>query len=364
MRDRVPDYAAVDESVEIVKNKSYHSGIVSYVNGILRTITREREKIKWPDNNREVLRYLSIKYSHPEWLVQHWLPRFGKAETEQLCEVNNIPPTLTIRINKLKTTADELQRMLESQGYKLKKSDHIPFALKFIDNDPYLETIPEFKQGLFFVQDEASQLVSHIVSPNPGEVVVDTCAAPGGKTTHLAELMNNNGKIIACDIMEHKLKYIQENCQRLGITIAETFLSDASNLGNKLKIQADRVLADVPCSGTGVLRKRPDLKWRKTTKDVFVKLPQIQYDIMVGIATIVKLGGILVYSTCSMEPEENEYIIDKFLKHFPLFELENIGNLYPGLKEQGLVDNSGFVKTYPHKHNMDGFFIAVLRRKL
>lgn len=366
MRGRVPPYAAVDQAVEIVKLLGGHTGLTGYTNGVLRAIVREciagRNLLNLSSTGKDVVKNISLKHSHPEWMVQRWLTQYGIDDTEKLCEVNNTHADMAVRVNTLKTTSGEVVTALNNYGLGVRMSELVPDALVFTSGEPFLEGLAEFQAGMFYIQDEASQLVTHILGPQPGEVVYDICSAPGGKATHAAQLMKNSGKIVAFDMFSHKLRFIRENSARLGVTIIDPQLRDGENPQN-FTGAVDRVLIDVPCSGTGVLRRRPDLKWRRTSNDIIFKLPKIQYSILSNAAPLVKPGGILVYSTCSIEPEENEGVIGKFVKEFPLFEIENIRDTGKFLGNKDIVNPGGWVQTLTHKHGIDGFFVIRFRRK-
>jgi 16S rRNA (cytosine967-C5)-methyltransferase len=220
-----------------------------------------------------------------------------------------------------------------------------------------MDQIESLKEGLFQVQDESSMLVAHVLDPQPGEFIIDTCSAPGGKTTHIAALMQNKGRVLATDIYEHKLKRVNENAVRLGIEIIQTELLDATQIGDVYENQADRVLVDAPCSGLGVLRRKPDARWRKSPA-LLVELPKLQLEILKSAAKAVKSGGVLVYSTCTIAKEENQTVVNLFLAEHPEFELEQTGQFLPYAKQETTM-----VQLLPHIAGTDGFFIARMKRK-
>lgn len=351
--DKIPAYAAINESVEMSKEFG-HTGIVSLVNALLRSVNDNVKDIVYPDQQKNLSQYLSITYSHPQWLITRWLSRFGEKETIELCEINNQAPPLSIRTNTLKTTREELIPTLEKEDLKVEMSSVVPGGLK-IKDFVSLTQLESFRRGLFTVQGESSQLISYILAPKPGETVLDACAAPGGKTTHMAELMKNEGSIIALDIRKPRLEMIKENCMRLGVTNVKAELLDATKVSSLYSKGVDRCLVDAPCSSLGIIQSQPEVRWNRDYRGTLVKMPQVQYAILDEGSLCVKSKGVLVYAVCSLEPEEGERIIEKFLKERPLFHLESVKPYLPVSKEE-LVDENGFLKIYPHRHHMDGMF--------
>ena len=360
--DRIPAYAAINEAVEMSKEFE-HSGIVSLVNALLRAVSDNMEDIVYPDPQKNLSHYLSIKYSHPQWLITRWLSRFGEKETIQLCEVNNQAPSLSIRTNTLKNTREELihnLEELEEEDLKVEVSSVAPGGLKIRDFVS-LTQLESFRKGLFTVQGESSQLISYILAPEPGETVLDACAAPGGKTTHMAELMKNTGSVIALDIRKPRLEMIRENCMRLGVTNVKVELLDATKVSSVYSKKFDRCLVDAPCSSLGIIQSQPEVRWNRDYRETLVKMPQLESAILNEVSLCVKPKGVLVYAVCSFEPEEGEKIIEKLLKERPLFHLESVKPYLPVSKEE-LVDEKGFLKIYPHHHHMDGMFACRLVR--
>ncbi len=360
--DRVPTAAAVNETVELTK-KYGHPGTVKFVNGILRSLVRNLDKLKFPTIEEDPILHISLVHSHPEWMVGRWLKRFGIKETIKICQKNNEPPPASLRTNTLKCNREELQKVLKKEGYDTTYGKYAPECL-CADEYGRLEELRAFREGLFTVQDEGSMLVSRLLAPDEGAVVVDACAAPGTKTTHLAQLMNNKGRVVALDIHEKKLKAIIENCRRLGLTSVNVEKGDARLWGKRHKNYADFILVDAPCSGLGVLRRRPDARWHKREEDV-TELQKLQKEILVGISPALKDGGVLVYSTCTIEPEENEEVIKWFLKENPQFVLDDRQCKYlPSKLFCRAVHNTGFqnclLQLFPHIHGTDGFFMARL----
>ncbi|HDP69946.1 MAG TPA: 16S rRNA (cytosine(967)-C(5))-methyltransferase RsmB [Actinobacteria bacterium] len=349
--DRVPSRAAVDESVKIAK-KNFHQGIANFVNGILREISRNKSEIKFPKKDNEPVAHISLKHSHPEWLVRRWINEFGVEETEKLCMANNIRPQVKLRTNLLKITPRQLANMLNKRGVTTSQSTLLNEAL-IVDEAANLTDTMEFKNGLFFIQDESSMMVSHIVNPQPGETVLDTCSSPGGKTTHLAEMMRNKGLIIAVDKQPMRLKLLEKSCARMGVEIVAIAQADATKLNEILSKPVDKVLVDAPCSGLGVLARKPDARWRKTPEQI-VKLAKLQQNLLSSAKQFVKIGGRLVYSVCTISKEETLDIVDFFLDNSGEFELEDIGDR---LSVQ-FGEKKKWVQLLPHKHKTDGMFIA------
>ena len=362
--ERIPDYAVCNESVKLAK-KYGNSRLANFVNGILRNINKNKDSIYWPDKDKEPSLYISTVYSHPCWIIERWLERFGFEDTIKICEANNKIPPLVIRTNTLKISRSDLKKALKDKNISVTEGIFAPEAL-YIKGLPNITKFPAYQEGLFQIQDEASMLVSHLVDPLAEELVIDVCSAPGGKTTHLAQLMNNQGTVLAFDVNQARLSIVEENCQRLGINIVKTLQNDATKLNLDFLGKADKVLADVPCSGLGVLRRKPDLKWQPFNTDRFQKLSRLQLQILSAASKYVKIRGKLIYSTCSTEPEENEEIVQKFLAKNPNFELENLTDF---IKVRELkVYRSGqkkFLQIYPGLSNsdLDGFFMAKIRRK-
>ncbi|WP_366921594.1 16S rRNA (cytosine(967)-C(5))-methyltransferase RsmB [Metallumcola ferriviriculae] len=360
--NKVPASAACNEMVNLTKKLRYRSA-AGFVNGVLRNVARGKKNLKWPDKSLDPIEYIAVVHSHPRWLVKRWIENFGVEETEKLCTYNNQPSPVTARVNTLKTDYDGLSTALKSESVQVLSSRMIPEALAIVSGPP-LDKLRAFKEGLFTLQDESSMLPASVLAPAPGTMVIDGCAAPGGKTTHLAELMENRGRILACDVHNHKLKLIEANKNRLGISIVTEELLDARELGEKYAGQADFLLLDVPCSGLGVLSRRADARWRKLPGDI-VKMASLQWEIITGACRALKPGGIMVYSTCTITKEENQWLIDKFVSEFPEFETEDITNLLPfTIKTEDVEDaRLGRLQLLPQRHGVDGFFVARLRRK-
>ena len=351
--DKVPPSAAVNTATELAKHHGRKSG---YVNGLLRTLERNRDTLPLPGDDDPVTR-LSILHSHPRWLVQRWTRRFGIERTEEALRRNNLPAPLCIRTNRLKGSRDELLSLLETQGAVVRRTACSPVGIAILSS-PGITALPAYQDGWFMVQDEAAQLVSLMLAPQPGETVLDACAAPGGKATHLAELMQDQGTVVAIESDRARLPKITENAERLGISIIHPILGDAASFREGA---FDRVLVDAPCSGLGVLRRHPDGRWTKSEESIREKQGP-QRRILANCSSLVKIGGTLVYATCTIEKEENEDILshflcnnsDKFVCHKPQFEFDDHCS--------ALVDESGFLRTFPLPMDLDGFFAACLLR--
>jgi len=352
--DKVPASAAVNTSTELAKAYGKKSG---YVNGLLRNVERNRNAISYPGPDDPVRRF-SVLYSHPEWLVRRWVRRFGPETTEAILRENNHPAPLVIRTNTMKTTREGLKASLAADGAETRESRYSQAGLELVSS-PGLKTLTSFREGLFMVQDEAAQLVGLMLAPRPGEVVLDACAAPGGKATHLAELMQDEGTLVALEADPQRIERIRENSRRLGISIILPVIGDASTYQ---KGAYDKILIDAPCSGLGVFRRHPDGRWNKSEKNIRER-QALQSRILENCAMLLKPGGALVYATCTTEPEENEDVVAAFLAA-PGSDFV-VDDPRPHLPAQAakLVDEKGFLHTYPGATEMDGFFGARLVRK-
>jgi 16S rRNA (cytosine967-C5)-methyltransferase len=357
--DRIPERAAVHEAVEIAKRRG-HQGIASMVNGVLRNVLRQPDV--WDRLPKgDAVKQIAVTHSHPEWLIREWIKLYGEEATKAICDANNRAPHTSIRVNPLKTTRDELLTKLREDG-----SEAVASVLSdqgIILDGGHAAGTRWFKEGYYTLQDESSMLVASAVAPQPGMRVLDACAAPGGKTSHLAEKMDNRGEIIANDVHPHKRELIAGTAKRLGISIMETMVSDALDLPEKGLGLFDRVLLDAPCTGFGVIRRKPDLKWNKSKEDVR-SIAQLQYQLLAGLSTMVAPGGTLVYSTCTMEPMENQDIVRRFVDKHPEFVLdETLRDDLPAVVRDKIDESGAFVQILPHHFDSDGFFIARLRRK-
>jgi 16S rRNA (cytosine967-C5)-methyltransferase len=354
--DRVPAAAAVNESVKLAKRYG-HIGVAKLTNGVLRNLGRQQETLIPPAFSDSPLEALHLRYSLPEWLAKRWHEAYGEgAEALGLWSIQT--PTLALRTNTLKTTPQALSAALSASNIVFTPSQVAPEGFKLQESPP-IPSLPGFAEGWFYVQDEAAMLVSRILAPKPGETILDVGAAPGGKTTHLAQIMENQGEIWAIDTKLSRLKLLQENCERLGVTIVKPRVQDASDL--KGLPLADRILLDVPCSGLGVLPRKPDLRYRQSPEGIQA-LQVIQLRLLDAAATQLKPGGTLLYSTCTISPEENQHVILTFLSTHPAFELGSLAERLPEAWRSD-VEQGGMIQLWPPRHGVDGFFIALLARK-
>ncbi|MEH7481846.1 16S rRNA (cytosine(967)-C(5))-methyltransferase RsmB [Neobacillus drentensis] len=356
--DRIPDRAAIYEAVEIAKSRG-HKGIASLVNGVLRSI--QREGLPSMEEVSDPTKRLSLETSHPEWLITRWVNQFGYEKTKEMCEVNLTAPLQTARVNLTKISRDECVAILEEDGFQIEKSPIIPEAIRSLKGN--LASTIAFKYGMFTIQDESSMLAAYALGAKQNEFILDACAAPGGKSTHIAEKMDNTGEVISVDLHQHKVRLINDNAKRLGLENIKTSVSDSRQIQEKFNKESfDRILLDAPCSGLGVMRRKPDMKYTKTEKDI-ERLSTIQQDLLMSVSPLLKKDGILVYSTCTVDKEENEYTVKTFLENNPEFEGDlSFKNRMPEAI-QPLI--TGFdLQIFPQDFGSDGFYIAVLRKKV
>ncbi|MDO4545668.1 MAG: 16S rRNA (cytosine(967)-C(5))-methyltransferase RsmB [Bacillota bacterium] len=335
----VPEYAAVNESVVLAKR--YCRGKDGLVNGVLREYINKKIQLRLPDRGEDEIRYLSVKYSYAPWIVELWLSYYSTEFVEALLAAGNETPPMTVRLNWLRVMKPDLIKKLKSRGYEVEEGQLCQNAIhvkgnKLLDSEMY-------KLGMFTPQDESSMLVAEKLDPKHGELIMDVCAAPGGKTTAIAERMNNTGKIIASDIYRRKLDLVDKDARRLGITNIETRSWDATRVDSSMVQKADRVLVDVPCSGLGVVRRKPEIKYKERTVEMEL-LPKKQLAILSASSSYVKPGGVLLYSTCTVNPEENERVTEAFLKKNPSFKKVERTLLLPNI------------------NGTDGFFICVMKK--
>jgi 16S rRNA (cytosine967-C5)-methyltransferase len=365
--DRVPPSAAINESVRLTKSIFKDEKISGFVNGVLRTVLRKKGELPFPSPEKDPVTYLSHFFSHPRWLVDRWFKEFGFETARGICAANNRRPPWTLRVNTLKTSKEKLAIELMKAGIH---SHPAPFSYDGLiaEQNPFYEGEILFQNGLFFLQDEASQIVTFLLQPQPGELILDACAAPGGKGTHIAQVMGNQGKIIAIDLQEEKIRMIEENAYRLGVKIIEASPADARNpLSFPRRPVFDRILVDAPCSGLGTLHRNPEAKWRRKPEDIH-RLRSLQLALLQNVSSPLKPGGVLVYSTCTLTTEENDQVVDGFLKGNPNFMVEDLHSFMPS-SWHPLLDEKGFYRTYPRmlvedeEYRMDGFFAARIRKK-
>ena len=336
----VPEYAAVDESVQMAKK--FARGREKFINGVLRSYIRDRHNIILPNKDRELSKYLSVRYSYEEWIVKLWLEVYDGNFVEELLKAGNETPPITIRVNRVKALKNDVGQKLVNLGFEVKEGDVSKTALH-VRGEGLLDT-DMYRNGEFSVQDEASQLVTEFLQPEPTDLIIDVCAAPGGKSLATAEKMHNKGKVIAQDIYGRKIANVQKEAERLGLSNVETFTWDASKVREDFVEKADRVIVDAPCSGLGVVRRKPEIKYKKNN-DEMAMLPIKQLAILEASSKYLKKGGTLLYSTCTINPYENERVVSDFIRKHPEFTLEKSTQLLPNV------------------NRTDGFYISIMKRE-
>jgi 16S rRNA (cytosine967-C5)-methyltransferase len=352
---RVPEWASVNETVTLEKR---HKGLV---NAVLRNVLRGRKEVeselndikgRIPGNPESLVSDISVLTSHPEWIIKRWTKRLGPTEAFELAEANNRPPTLTLRVNTLRATREEVLRKLNRTGMEAEPTPLSPDGILLKGHCAYSELKPFW--GLVLAQDEAAQLMSYMLDPRPGEKVLDACAAPGGKTTHMAQLMKDKGEIIAMDYDKDRLEILKENVSALGVDSVSILQADITEYDKPGAF--DRVMLDAPCSALGTIRRNPDVKYRHQRKDL-KKFKENQKRMLVYASRLLRPGGTLLYSTCSTEPEEGEEVVTEFLKTSEEFYI--IKDLHAVVEP---LSSGGFIRTWPHRHGMDGFFGAAIKK--
>lgn len=347
--DRIPDSAAVNDAVNRAKKNNPRAA--GFVNALTRRIAASKQSL--PEIKGSLRDVLSIKYSHPLWLVDELISAYGENDAEAILELNNKRPKTSIRVNTLKTTYKDLLDLQYEDGIAFEGG--IISDSAFINFSGNVEKQKAFSDGLFYIQDTASQIAALTLSPSEGAKVLDACSAPGGKSFLMAQLMNNSGEIISCDVYEHKLKLINDGAKRLGIDIIKTKLRDATEFLAEFENEFDFVLADVPCSGIGIIRKKPDIRYKDNAE--LINLPKLQLEILNNLSKYVKVGGALVYSTCTILPRENSDVIEAFLKDNCNFVEEK------EYFDIARIDNKYGITLIPHISKTDGFYMCKLRRK-
>lgn len=354
--DRIPDYAAVNEAVELAKSRGGRRA-AGFVNGVLRNLLKEpHADIDGSTDN--ALPSAAVRYSHPEWLARRWLDEFGAVESRALMRANNERSPLILRVNLRRCTRDDLVSLLKSRGIEATATSYSPqgVALPAIGS---VDKLPGFSEGFFQVQGEASQLVGCLLSPLPGESILDACAAPGGKSTHIAELMADCGEVIAVDTSARGVERIGQNASRLGLNSVRARRGDASELLGERGARYDRILVDAPCTGLGTLRAHPEIKWRRDESDVR-RLSRLQFKILSRVSARLKPGGILVYSTCTLTEDENHGNVHRFLDEHREFELQDAAGYLPHQAQHMM--RGKYFQALPHRDNTDGFFAARMRK--
>lgn len=355
--DRIPQYAAVNEAVELAKTRGGRK-VAGFVNGVLRHLLKE-PPAGAETTTDDSIPSLAGSCSHPEWLVRRWLKEFGAPEARALMRANNERSPLILRVNSRRCTRDELLDRLQSRGIEATATSFSPQGIA-LPSVGAVERIPGFPEGYFQVQGEASQLVGYLLSPLPGERILDACAAPGGKTTHIAELMQDYGELIAVDISGRGVERICRNVFRLGLQSVRALRGDASAPSGEITAAPyDRILVDAPCSGLGTLRAHPEIKWRRVESDI-QRLSGLQLEILGKVSASLKPGGVLIYATCTLTKDENELNVARFLAEHREFELQDAARYLPQ-QAQHMV-HSKYFQALPQRDNTDGFFAARMRK--
>jgi 16S rRNA (cytosine967-C5)-methyltransferase len=352
---RIPPSAAVNESVNLVK-RARAASAAPMVNAVLRRAARQADEQPGASLDEPLERF-AVSTSHPRWLIERWMAAFSEAETRQLALANNQPPPAAFRVNTLRAPVDETIARLESEGLRLRPSKVARGAF-VVEDGPAARLAQAADRGAIYIQDEASQLVSWLLDPASGERILDLCAAPGSKSSHIAALAGTSSWVMACDVHPHRLATLAATCKRLAIESVAPVALDATRQLPLLESAPlfDRLLIDAPCSGTGTLRRNPEIKWRLTNDDI-TRLADVQLRLLRRATETLKRGGRLVYSTCSIEREENEAVIHRFLESGAPFR-----TLAPNAPAEFVTDE-GFVRTFPHRGGADGFFAAVLEKQ-
>ena len=362
--DSIPDGAVCNEAVKLAGKRGF-KGLSGFVNGVLRNIARNKEKLPYPDRNENEKQYLSVRYSMPEWLIEKWISSYGKEKTEAMLEDLLKEHSVTVRLREEMKSTEKNAWIgnLKEAGVEIKEHAYFPYAY-LIKHVSGIKNLPGYEEGWFTVQDVSSMLVAEAAGVCKTGVidnflVVDVCAAPGGKSMHMAEKLSGSGKVIARDLSEYKVSLIRDNIERMGYQNIEPQVYDACKMDETLLGRADVVLADLPCSGLGIMGKKRDIKYR-ITKEGMAELVRLQQQILDVVWQYVKPGGVLIYSTCTINPDENDHMVEWILEHYP-FELESLAPFLPEvLLEEG---KDGMLQLFPGIHETDGFFLARLRRK-
>jgi len=358
--EKVPDYAVVNEAVDIVRKKT-GAGLSRVANGVLRSLIRQQKDLCYPEDPVEKL---AVLYSHPRWLAEFLLETYGRQLSEEIMAFNNRPPALVLRCNLLRHSPFELLKELDSEGISSSISPLAPFALRVEDAAGLLSESKTFKKGGFYVQNEASMLAAAILNPVPGDIVYDLCCGVGGKSTHLAELMQNRGRIFSFDRYAAKLKLLEKNCRRLDISIIRPAEHDLTKPLTDC-LPAPKVLLDAPCSGLGVLARRADSRWKKNPQ-MITSLSILQRTMLENAGSLVEPGGCLLYSTCTINPAENQAVVGEYLDSHHEFSLEGFAGLleyFPLSSEDREAAARGTLCLLPGKYDADGMFYALMRRR-
>ena len=356
--DRVPPSAATNESVTLAR-RYCGSSMAGLTNAVLRRCAAEKGEIRFPDpkggEGIDPVEAIAIRHSHPRWMVARWVSRFGVDEAQALCAANNDVTHVDLRTNSLKSTPARVAEALQRQGLTVERGKYSPQILR-VSGEISVVSMDGFRQGLFTVQDESESLVSLLLAPHPGERVLDMCSAPGGKATHLYELMKAMGVVVAADLSPGRVRSLAAALTRMGCDGVHPIVADGRRFPSKAGF--DKVLVDAPCSGMGVLGKKADARWRKN-EESFAKLSALQLELLCAGADLMAAGGALVYSVCSTEPEETDEVVHKFLERRPELVVDDAAGFLP----HEVVGEDGMMRLYPHRHGTDGAFAARFRRR-
>ena len=354
--DHIPPYAAVSETVRLAKQVA-HTGVAAYVNAVLRALERQRGAVSLPEAHEDLLAYLTITQSHPRWLVDRWLARYGPQQTMVMCDANNLRPPFVVRVNSLRTTRERLLDSLAADGCEAKPCRYASDAVVIVSHAS-LGGLESYRQGWFTIQDEAAILCGALLSPQPHDWVLDACAAPGGKATQAAESMADLGTVLCLDHSHQRVTLVKENARRLGLRSLRCLVGNAEQV--EFKRPFERILLDAPCSGLGVLRRHPDAKWRKGP-ELITTMARQQTALLDHLCLLVKPDGLLLYVTCSTEAEENQHIVEAFIDRHPHYALEAVDHDLPNAARV-LARHEGWFQSWPGPEGLDGFFAARLRR--
>ncbi len=363
----IPPHACISETVELVKPMGERRA--GFVNAVLRAAQRGKDSVAFPSIKKEPVKYVSVIFSHPQWLVERWLKRYGLKETMELCRVNLTPPPTVLRVNTLVTTRDALIEELEKEGIKAKPTRFSPVGVEVLERSRG-RLKPTDRR--YYIQDEASQLIPLLLSPEEGEKILDVCSAPGGKATHIAQLMHNRGLIVAMDSHQTRLRKVEALAKRFGIDIIKPLLADGRTFSPQLNLEGmekspipkegfDAILIDAPCTGLGTLRRTPDIKTRRSPEDI-ERAARTQRQILSNMVALLRPEGRLVYSVCTLEPEETEDVVRWLLSERKALSIEPASHFLPA-ECRRLVTAEGFLKTLPHRDGLDGFFAVRLKKR-
>lgn len=356
MLDHVPAAAATHEAVQLAKRYG-HAGTARLTNGVLRTVIRRRETFTHPDLTQHPVEHISVAYSYPCWIVERWLDRYGVDGTIALCSAGNVPPRVVARVNRMRTDPDTLAAGLNREGVETETGRYLSDFL-ILRHPGDIRSLEGYRRGWFQIQDESAGLAVRLLDPQAGETIIDLCCAPGGKTTYMAERMGDRGRIIGVDQAPQRMHRLRANCRRMGLKSVYPVVSDGRCCA--FGVQADRILVDAPCSGLGTIARRAELRWRRAPEDIKT-LRETQAALLEHSTRLVKPDGVIVYSTCTIEPDENEAVVTAFCDRHPEFRVERPDDGPEALSE--VMGPDGMIRTLPSVHGIDGSFAVRLRRK-